>query len=87
MFPGEHPHFFKETNLIHLIKEAPELCVEIISPSNSAAEIEEKTRLWLSKGAKEVWVCEESGRMKFCTCRGEADKSLLFPAMPDKVEL
>ncbi len=79
--------FFQRNQFDTPYKEAPEICVEIVSPSNTAAEIEEKTSLYLSKGAKEVWVCEESGLIKFYTCRGEAEKSLLFPDMPDSMDL
>ena len=39
--------------------KAPEVCVEIISPSNSQAEIEHKIELYLAKGALEVWVVDE----------------------------
>lgn len=40
---------------------APEICVEITSPSNSGAEIEHKIRLYLEAGAQEVWVVDEDG--------------------------
>ena len=36
--------------------QAPELCVEIFSSTNSKVEIAEKVDLYLAKGAKEVWV-------------------------------
>ena len=35
---------------------APELCIEIASPSNSARELEEKTAAYLRAGAQEVWL-------------------------------
>ena len=35
---------------------APEICVEITSPSNSEAEIREKTRAYVAAGAHEVWI-------------------------------
>jgi Uma2 family endonuclease len=44
---------------------APEVCVEVLSPSNTDAEIEEKMKLYFDAGAKEVWVCSEAGAMKF----------------------
>ena len=46
---------------------APENCVEVISPSNSQAEIDEKMTLYFDAGAKEVWLCAASGRMSFFT--------------------
>src|SRR3954468_2897632 len=41
--------------------QAPEICVEIISPSNSEAEIREKMALYLDAGAHEVWICAAFG--------------------------
>jgi Uma2 family endonuclease len=43
--------------------KAPEICVEIVSPSNSAGEIEEKVQLYLAKGAVEVWVVNDNGQI------------------------
>jgi hypothetical protein len=37
------------------LPRAPEVCVEVISPSNVAAEITEKTRACLAAGAQEVF--------------------------------
>ena len=34
---------------------APEVCVEVMCPSNTEAEIEEKRALYLESGAQEVW--------------------------------
>src|SRR5437899_10451422 len=45
--------------------QAPELCVKILSPSNTRAEIEEKTALYFDAVAREVWICGPSGLMKF----------------------
>jgi len=35
---------------------APELCMEVVSPSNSRKELSEKTRGYLAAGADEVWI-------------------------------
>src|SRR5947209_20020295 len=35
---------------------APEICVEVLSPRNTKAEIEEKKALYLDAGAQEVWI-------------------------------
>ncbi len=37
---------------------APEICVEIISPSNSTKEILEKRSAYFQRGALEVWTCD-----------------------------
>jgi Uma2 family endonuclease len=36
--------------------KAPELCIEIVSPSNSVAELAEKRAAYLAAGAREVWI-------------------------------
>ncbi len=41
---------------------APDLAVEIVSPSNTPLEIREKVRDYLAAGAREVWVVEPRGR-------------------------
>jgi Uma2 family endonuclease len=43
---------------------APEICLEIKSPSNSWAETEMKAALCLEAGANEVWVVEFDGRRR-----------------------
>ena len=40
---------------------APEICVEVRSPSNTDAEMAFKTRLFLEAGAVEVWIVSETG--------------------------
>ncbi len=50
--------------------KAPEICVEITSPSNSKGEIEEKVQLYLAKGAHEVWVVNEDGGTTYYSHEG-----------------
>jgi Uma2 family endonuclease len=40
---------------------APEICVEVMSPSNSWAEMEMKAGLYLGAGADEVWIAGLDG--------------------------
>ena len=35
---------------------APEICIEVVSPSNSKPELEEKRQAYLAAGAEEVWL-------------------------------
>lgn len=56
-------------------KRAPEICVEVVSPSNSQGEIDEKIALYLSKGAHEVWIVSEDGKTKYYTYEGEIEGS------------
>ena len=39
--------------------QAPEICVEIMSPSNSWAEMHKKAALYLEAGAEQVWIVAE----------------------------
>jgi Uma2 family endonuclease len=55
--------------------KAPEICIEIVSPSNSKAEISEKVNLYLAKGAHEVWVVYEDSRILTFVHTGEIEKS------------
>jgi Uma2 family endonuclease len=54
---------------------APEICVEIRSPSNTDREISEKVRAYLLAGAEEVWIVEEDGATKIYASDGERSKS------------
>jgi len=60
-------------------QRAPEICVEIVSPSNVAAEIVEKTRAYLAAGAVEVWIVAEDGTIRYFGAQGEMAQSA-FPA-------
>ena len=54
---------------------APEICVEIFSPSNVEAEIVEKTRAYLDAGAAEVWVVAQNGSIRYIDRSGEKARS------------
>lgn len=55
--------------------KAPEICIEIVSPSNSKAEISNKVNLYLAKGAQEVWIVSENGRIDTFAHEGEIKES------------
>jgi Uma2 family endonuclease len=55
--------------------KAPEICVEVKSPANSKAEMDEKIHLYLEKGALEVWIVELSGKVSFHSHTGKIKKS------------
>jgi Uma2 family endonuclease len=66
--------------------QAPEICVEVISPSNSEKEINEKTTLYFDAGAKEVWHCGTFGRMTFLGASKKVLKrSQLCPDFPEQI--
>ena len=64
---------------------APEICVEVLSTSNTEAEIQEKRELYFEHGAEEIWICEESGDMYFYTRTGQLERSRLMPDFPDNI--
>jgi Uma2 family endonuclease len=54
------------------LSRAPDLCIEIVSPSNSRKELEEKVAAYLAAGALEVWlVLPKSKRVQVFTQAGE----------------
>jgi Uma2 family endonuclease len=64
---------------------APEVCVEVTSMSNSTKEMKEKRKLYFEQGAKEVWICDEYGNIRFYNSNGEVERSEMFTDFPSKV--
>lgn len=64
---------------------APEICVEILSPSNTEMEMEEKKELYFSRGAKEFWVCDKEGNIKFYKNTGPLERSDIVEGFPGKL--
>ncbi len=59
------PERFSRQKGAILPAEAPEICVEVLSPRNSPAEMAFKRQLYFNSGAQECWVCDLQGRMTF----------------------
>jgi len=55
---------------------APELCIEIISPSNTPEEMKDKINLFIEAGAIEVWIITESGQVSYYNHQGQQIKSI-----------
>jgi Uma2 family endonuclease len=69
-----------------LFTHAPEICVEILSPSNTTAEIDEKRALYFDAGAREVWICNVDGSMSFFSgVHHQLSASVLCPTFPDRI--
>ena len=66
---------------------APEICVEIISPSNFLEEQMHKGQLYLQAGAVEFWLCNERGNRQFFDAAGPLERSRLCLEFPAKVEI
>ncbi|MGH9850631.1 MAG: Uma2 family endonuclease [Blastocatellia bacterium] len=71
--------FMAEHGEVTPYPKAPEICVEVVSPSNSTQEIEHKIELYLAKGALEVWVVNNKREISFFTHTGQIKKSKLIP--------
>ena len=54
---------------------APEICVEVRSPSNTDAEMAFKTRLFLGAGAVEVWIVADDGNCAVFNTDGQQAQS------------
>lgn len=66
---------------------APEICVEVFSPTNTRKEIDFKRGLYLEAGAQEVWTCDLKGVMRFFSTAGELNRSAVCPKFPAQVKL
>jgi Uma2 family endonuclease len=71
------------------LPEAPDICVEVLSWSNTAEEMDEKRRLYAAKGCLEFWTCSEEGQMTFFdAATGRIlPQSTLCPAFPALIRL
>ena len=69
-----------------LFERAPEICVEIVSPSNSRSEINEKRALYFDAGAAEVWVCALDGSVSFFVSPDHhLPTSSICPSFPGRI--
>jgi Uma2 family endonuclease len=68
---------------------SPEICVEVLSPSNTEPEIQEKSALYFNAGAKEVWICSKTGAVTFhgSEAAKSMNRSRLCPEFPKQIKL
>ena len=69
--------FVAEFEFVTPYPKAPELCIEIVSPSNSKIEIQSKVDLYLAKGAQEVWVVYDLHKIQIFSYLGQIEKSTI----------
>lgn len=62
---------------------APEICVEVRSPSNTDTELHHKAQAYLDAGAVEVWIVDEQGGLKIYTVAGQVSKSQFGVRYPE----
>lgn len=63
--------------------QAPELCVEIVSPSNTKAEIDHKISLYFAHGAQEVWVVNLKRKVSIYVGAMPSAKSKFLPSFKE----
>ena len=68
------------------IVPAPDICVEVRSPSNSLEELAEKRAAYFRAGAREVWICDQTNTIEFFCPNGTIAKSKTCPKFPNKIE-
>jgi Uma2 family endonuclease len=78
----------QELRSMTCLVRAPEICVEVISASNTSAEISEKIALYFEAGAQEVWTCDEEGTVEFhfSTPPEIRPASAICPGFPSTIE-
>jgi len=63
-------------------RAGPDLCVEVLSPTNTRAEIDEKVAAYLAAGAREVWVIDDDGVPAIYASSGRIARSALGFDLP-----
>jgi Uma2 family endonuclease len=81
------PECMRELGNRSCFPRSPEICVEVLSPRNTRKEIEEEKALYFHAGAREVWLCDASGKMQFFAETSALKKSALCPKFPSRIRL
>jgi Uma2 family endonuclease len=72
-FLSEHADEFKPGSLA--LTSPPEICVEVMSESNSYGELKQKVDAYLAAGAREAWIVLTDLRIRFFDATGERDRT------------
>ncbi|MEY3881017.1 MAG: hypothetical protein RIQ94_1813 [Pseudomonadota bacterium] len=67
--------FIKQYGYETPYSHAPEICIEIVSPSNSKEEMTNKAQLYLQAGATEAWILWENGIVDYYDKTGKLEQS------------
>jgi Uma2 family endonuclease len=67
--------FIKQYGYETPYSHAPEICIEVVSPSNSKEEMSNKAQLYLQAGAEEVWIVWENGIVDYYGKTGKLKQS------------
>jgi Uma2 family endonuclease len=76
----------RHVNYKGYVNEAPEICIEVMSPSNSWQEMLDKMPLYFEVGALEVWIVDVDGNISFFSPGNEQlPQSRLIPDAPQSI--
>jgi Uma2 family endonuclease len=75
------PDFMSWYGSMSPFPRAPELCIEVLSPSNTEPEMQQKTAAYLAAGATEVWLVKDDGTVEMLDARGRIAASSFGIAM------
>ena len=64
---------------------APEICIEVLSFTNTNREIGEKKALYFEQGALEFWLCDSFGNMSFFSKKGRIERSNIAESFPKNI--
>jgi Uma2 family endonuclease len=76
------PEFMTQHRNEKQFRAAPDLCIEVLSLTNTRIEMVEKTAAYLAAGAKEVWIVGEDGVPEIHTSAGRVSVSTLGFELP-----
>ena len=76
------PEFMQRHGSETEFRAIPDLCVEVLSPTNTRAEIAEKVAAYLAAGSREVWVVADDGVPEIHTIDGRVGSSALKFDLP-----
>lgn len=79
--------FFKKNKRLNPYLQSPEIMIEIISPSNTQMEMDEKGQLYFAQDAKEFWLCDHNGIMSFFDADKKLSQSTLIPNFPMQISI
>lgn len=66
---------------------APEICIEVLSDSNTDKEMQMKKELYFQQQAQEFWICDPQGNMRFFNPKSELLHSQLVPQFPQQIDV
>ncbi len=86
LFLASPEYHASHVNVDGYVIEAPEICIEVMSPSNSWQEMLDKMPLYFEVGALEVWIVDVDGRVSFFAAGNEQlPQSRLIPDSPQSI--